>query len=1039
VPLRIFARLRRATYLLALLALATTLVPARPASAALPIIDLTEREGKEVFYRHYIKSQVAKDAVVETTLITHLIYNADLRQAASPESEVKAMIEHYHKLLGPRGADSAYRASLPSNTRARALYTAALQTPLFKKVVPETHRELQRKLVEDVPIMGLTGTRLAAYLALSDERILSQAYGNLLDDNIEQAYQRAQTDKQFAQAWNTNIRPEDRSINPFAIDDFDTQEYLKQYPEGVPEAVLRAARPDGSLEISLADLQKLAQEEFGKINASIDDMQQTLGTISAQQGELVEYMQNQELLQKHRAMVEAKAREHQLKLQAANASVYLLSTLVGFADEQAGRQLATVGGAVIQLAEAYNGWMHAVAGLNNLDKLTSLSTIVFAGSAVGSVMSVVSLFGGGQPTPEQMILQEIGKLRQQVSELRVEMHERFDRVDAQLNAIYATLQERFNQIDVQLGKINGSLQELQQSLVTLGLALDRLERNNFEYLDAVGRRPLAEAVNGALDYKRRTGLDMPYQPEFVAYENSFHTWATVNAFDALSAGPTQRNYADAAVLGELSSAPLDANLNYLNGWLVAKGLPPFANKRLAGLRDWTFASRAYAEMGFEWPQHLGRIDGTRQESLDAVGADLEAALRAISTIQTADGPKANTPLFTGVISYYSAKLDALDRALLAKETAYVAEVQASLKRSTPFDLFGGLDQTVAHQVGDFSTIGCGGTQQDGLATPSNLANVVPEYKRQLLADYLGTSKLSVCLAAEWANQRDECYPDPVDPRVEICDTFADARATLTVYSDDVPLLSRASLASGGNVEGKTPMDFIVGGWGSYKRDFEAQFGSTTAAAGASPTPAAAQQLSAVSDELERALADYQKTLYSRVLSDVNGGNLGTEAVELAGAKKLLDSFVSLGLPQASANDDLLRSLLYSEQSIVDDQQLIVAYATPLSATVGATQAISPAQLMTNPRVELHKQGQKRREALSGLLADYFKAIDAGTHREDSALVANARFDMLLARAFANPDQPLPDGPLPGQPGPGNPRPDQPQPTASSVFLPLLRR
>ncbi len=135
----------------------------------------------------------------------------------------------------------------------------------------------------------------------------------------------------------------------------------------------------------------------------------------------------------------------------------------------------------------------------------------------------------------------------------------------------------------------------------MSLALSRMERNNFEFLDALGRRPLLTAMNGAVGYRERTGLDMPYQPDFIEYENIFQTWGTVNAFDALSAGPAQRDYSDGQVLAELSAYPLDANLNYLNGWLRANGLTPFATKRLASPRDWALCQpwpiRAWTSTG----------------------------------------------------------------------------------------------------------------------------------------------------------------------------------------------------------------------------------------------------------------------------------------------------------------------------------------------------------------------------------------------------------------------------------------------------------
>ena len=811
-----------------------------------------------------------------------------------------------------------------------------------------------------------------------------------------------------------------------SIKGFDATKFIAEHTN-LPQQLRDGIRPDGSLAISLTDLEALAKTEFGKLNTSIGDLQQTVAKLDLQQTELVDYMHNEQARQAAEALAQAKAQEHQLKLEAADSAIFIVATLAGFIDPMVGNQIATVGRAALQIGESLNGWMKAVAGLNTLDTITSLSTVVMTGNVLGAVVNIVSLFGGAQPSPEQMILEEIGRLRQQVGQLRSEMHGRFDKIDKELNTIYTATQDRFDKIDVQLGKISGSLDEIQKSLITLSLDLSRLERNNFAYLDALGRRPLRDAINGAVGYKQRTGADMPYQPDFVGYENTFQTWGTLNAFDALSAGPAQRDYGDGQVLAELSAAPLDANLNYLNGWLSAHGMPPFASKRLASPRDWAFASRAYADIGFDWPAHLRRIDPQRQAALDAVGGDLEAALQNISTIQTANGPQGNAPLFTGVITYYSAKMEALDTAIQSTEAGFVREVWADrLHREAPFDLFGGLDQALAYQTPEIGAMGCGGTDPRAFAAPSNIHNIIPNYNRATLADYLQVSTLTVCLTDAWVDRFKVCQP-----KTTICDTFATPEAIITVYSNNVAIASQAVAAGEENIAEVTLREVINRDWAStYKPMFEAQF--ATPPARVAPASAAAQQAAATASDLESRLASYQRELYGRVLNGLSNGGLHPASVELAGATKLLDSFVALGLPQAVDSDDFLRSLLFSDQQLLDDQQVSAAYAARLAPTLAASAAGSDTLLTTNPRLTLSRAGQKRREALSALLARYLGSISAGTYREDSALIANARLDLRLARSFAAPGA--------GEPPTPTPIPDPTHPDQSRhVFLPLVMR
>jgi hypothetical protein len=1008
VSISTFTRLRTSICVTVLLAVVAALLPAQRASAEEQRYVIDRDEVNRLIYQTYLLHpgpNAGGPLEIEDIIFTGLILSLPKDRLGDAGKSLGQLEDLYHNLLGPDGAKDEYRASLPISTVVQTIFDAALKTPAFRDVAETVYRDLRAEASNPL-FDNFTATGKALLKTIEEETVLSVAY-RYWDETFGNAWERAKADPFFARAWNS-IAP-DSSVT---VENFDAKTYLANHPDAAPPRVSAAIGPDGSMEISLADLQQLATTEFGKINASIDDLQLTLGTLSAQQGQLVDFMRNQQARQQAQALAEAKAKEHKLKLEAANSAVSIIATLAGVIDPKLGKQIATVGSSAIKIGESLNGWMHAVAGLNGLNKLTSLSTVVMTGNVLGAVMNVVSLFGKGQPTPDKLILAEIGKLRQQVSELRTEMHTRFDQIDKELATIYTTMQQRFDQIDVQLGRINGSLEEIQQSLLTLSLALNRLERNNFEYLDAIGRRPLLTAINGALGYKQRTGLDMPYQPDFVEYENTFQSWGTINAFDALSAGPSQRDFSDGQVLAELSAAPLDANVNYLNGWLSAHGLPPFASKRLAGLRDWAFASRAYADMGLDWPAHLQRINPQRQAALDAVGNDLQLALHNISTIQTPSGLRGNTLLFTGVISYYTAKLEALDSALAASDAAFVTGVQSDLGREVPFDLFGGFDQPLAYQAPGISTMSCGDTTGNAPAAPSTLKAQTPNFNRYNLAEYLKLGTITSCLSATLTNVKLICPPGK-----DVCDRQGDLRIFVDARFNNVSLEARTLAAGRVIVPGEMDLtNYVIGRWGALKATFEAQSTSVT------PTPALAQQraelLSTTTMGVQNRLRDYQHLHYSQVLSELNSGSLHALAVELAGAKKLLDSFVTLGLPQALDRDDFLRSLLFSDQALVDDRQCVSAYATHLAQTGGATQAISETQLMTNPRIELREVGQKRREALSSLLASYLDAISAGSYSENSSMIANARSDLQFARLFASSDQPLP---------------------TRRIFLPLVRR
>jgi hypothetical protein len=134
-------------------------------------------------------------------------------------------------------------------------------------------------------------------------------------------------------------------------------------------------------------------------------------------------------------------------------------------------------------------------------------------------------------------------------------------------------------------------------------------------------------------------------------------------------------------------------------------------------------------------------------------------------------------------------------------------------------------------------------------------------------------------------------------------------------------------------------------------------------------------------------------------------------VELAGGKALLDSYIMLGFPRAVANDDLLRSLLFGSQRVVDDGVVSDFYATAISDTTTITTTL----FMTNTRVALGQVALQRADALDGLLRQYLDAVGATTHVEEFSLAANTRLALRVSQRLAKLEM---HGP---------------------VFLPLIRR
>ncbi|MEZ4706146.1 MAG: hypothetical protein R3A44_03010 [Caldilineaceae bacterium] len=747
----------------------------------------------------------------------------------------------------------------------------------------------------------------------------------------------------------------------------------------VPEGIRNNIADDGTVTISLDQLKALGKSELDQLHTTIDGMQDTLVEIDSQQKEIIDYLKDQALKAKYQELARKKAAEYQLKLDAARAGISIITTISAQIDPKFAKDFNVVAGSTLQVGVAINSWIKATAGLGSLNKVFSLSTVVMTGNVLGAVMNVISLFGDSGPTPEEQILEEIGQLRQQVNELRIEMHERFDRIDQSLNNIYTTMHDRFDQIDIQLGRINGNIVEVQQSLVELDLKLSRIERNNFEFLNALGRRPLLEAINGGLGYAERTGQPMPFQPEFVDFENTLHSWGTIHAYDPLNAGPTQRDYSDAQMLSELNAYPMDANINYINGWLLAHGLPGIANSRLPSPRDWLFASRAYTQLALEWPAHMKRIDPKRKERLEEIGVELEAAMRNLSTLTTITGTVGNELLISSVSTNYEDKVDGLNSAIQVFETNFMNEVRSQrLGRAEPFNIHGSIFQPITYRSPETKIAGCGFPAENAVYTlPSGFEQRIPSFDIYNLAEYLKVGFLSTCVHDLWLNpvqicQGGQCHTE-AEHRVVLSVEFAGRSLMLKTLSDGRMAMPTSGIMSR---EFWTKLPF------NYKERF------TNFPEPDPSTPA----LDALRQELfnntlhavELALQGYQHELYGRILDEMNKGVLKGPVGEANGSKALLDTVVSLGLPRAVAGDEFLHAMLYGNQQLADNQMLVQDYMVKLSEPITMT------SLTANPRQQWSEVADQRNEVFRELVDGYLAAITQHDHAEAPDYIANTR-------------------------------------------------
>ena len=704
--------------------------------------------------------------------------------------------------------------------------------------------------------------------------------------------------------------------------------------------ILALLTSNGELKADLSKLREILHYKFAHLNDSIADIRERLVELDAKQDVLVAYVAS-EVARKKRELLAAEARK---RLEAAKVGIYLLSEAFSALDPEFGHQVGVVGNAGLQIGTALNDWYQAMNRLKefSVDKLLSADTILAAGSITGAVQQIASLVLKTK-TGDAAIQEEIVQLRKEVHQLRDEMHKRFDKVDRTLLGMYDTLLVRFHSIDEQLWEIRGSVSDVQGGLFELHGSLNRLERNLFDAAADGFRREFWDGVGRWLGYKRRTGLDMLYAPTFVDAESAFHTLATQHSLDRVAIGPEDRPTNDGDLLAQLDGRPAETNINYLNSVIAARpwwGVEPFLRSKAPNPRDYSFGTRAYATLALENPLHAARVASSQAEQIARRGNHLAADLARITVLDTPAGRKPNDELWRRLFENYRDKADGVQAALKSVEQRHAED--------RGLDPFGSPDQPLSEKVKDavFKQYPGGpapdwaplrkaarcdgkGASIEPAGREMVTADLPPRYT---LAGYFDPGAVLLCWTAEWDyKRREQPYADqwwmPPQHRWQIW-VFGRLRFTVQYRHRDQLVGQRTFIAP----EELTHVNIW---WLDH-----APVISNPLYADAFPDPYAtvdqrdtdliekltaqgtfySQPLPAeIESSVDEALRREQGEVYRKVVGALRpGGTASPDAQRLAGARALIAAFLEIGMPRALEGDELLHSLVYGSQRLLDD-------------------------------------------------------------------------------------------------------------------------
>lgn len=295
------------------------------------------------------------------------------------------------------------------------------------------------------------------------------------------------------------------------------------------------------------------------------------------------------------------------QLAAAQAGIFIASSLIGITDPASAKALKAVGNAYFQAGAVVQRYQQSLLRPGT----GGMSGLVLTGDLLGVTLNLFSALSNG-PTPEQMILQEIGNLRRDLGELGRHLDSRFDQVDQELRQVYSAMVDGFEKIERSIVAGTGEVIKAQYALVGLQHQLSRLERNTHTYLRAgFDQRQLVS------DLSRCFFSDQTLETQWMRIEkvndcfNAFRRHAVVNSRDMLSIPSSEERTDSFTMERVLSQFSLDENFPWLarvaanpsfgnpalNAWLTTTDAP-------ANPLSWAMGASAFLRLSREHPSFL---------------------------------------------------------------------------------------------------------------------------------------------------------------------------------------------------------------------------------------------------------------------------------------------------------------------------------------------------------------------------------------------------------------------------------------------------
>jgi len=625
-------------------------------------VKLTPEELQRLVYSSHVLTIIDDKPELEGALLALRELHRENPQAspATLVSPVKWALQEYRKEDSSR--------TLPVTWRDEVLgrYFLTLCDALEPGDRPEIALNLLKVLLADPTSDGLAELPNPSAHAASQRLLAFERGPGERQALVESCMEHAQSDPNFATVMDELLHPEVEialSAPPGKI--FAANAALAQSPTMKELMRLSSSSEDGNVVITLDKLKDLFAHEVAVTRDAVTTHLDLSRNIERAQERLVRYPDEADkvavIIQRH-----AEAQAGQRKRIAASSagakklSDMMLSKHLATAKELdiTSKALGLLGSGLGQIGGAFTNPVGAVGGMCSL-----------AGASMQ--FNLLTLEG---PPPEKTILDSVQLVGEMISDLSVEMGNRFDRVDRSLVYILRDLRSGV----LLVGEVGKDVEQVRKSLLAVQGNLRHLKRELYTYLDAGFRQELVTTITGSFGRKE----PMKYDEGYMSYreaENNFYTWAAHFAKEPLrSYRPEQVDLGDNELLGELTDRPLESNLNYIKEFIREEyrrqGLGPFplSAESVVSPLYWYIGANAYLRLAAENPQHFRRIDPNRVDKVIQAGTELEDFFRKITFVKSGRDAQVNRKLYDAVLSYYEDKLGAFNAAVSKVEDHYAS-------------------------------------------------------------------------------------------------------------------------------------------------------------------------------------------------------------------------------------------------------------------------------------------------------------------------------------------------------------------------------